>query len=67
MEQISLFKSASQAIDSLDNGAEYYNIFTKADDDLISQSEVSKVAGVRLPKQKSCSIFKIGNVRIDRT
>ena len=59
MEQISLFKSASQAIDSLDNGAEYYNIFTKADDDLISQSEVSKVAGVRLPKQKAVLFLKL--------
>ena len=53
MEQITLFKSASQAIDTLDNGGEFYNIFTKADDDLISQSEVSKVAGGRLEKQKA--------------
>jgi len=53
MEQITLFKSASQAIDTLDNGGEFYNIFTKADDDLISQSEVSKVAGARLEKQKA--------------
>lgn len=53
MEQITLFKSASQAIDNLDNGGQFYNIFTKADDDLISQSEVSKVAGASLQKQKA--------------
>lgn len=53
MEQITPFNSASQAIDALDNGGQFYNIFTKADDDLISQSEVSKVAGAGLQKQKA--------------
>lgn len=53
MEQITPFNSASQAIDALDNGGQFYNIFTKADDDLISQSEVSKVAGAVLQKQKA--------------
>lgn len=52
MEQITPFNSASQAIDILDNGGEFYHIFTKADDDSISQSEVSKIAGAGLEKQK---------------
>ncbi len=59
MEQVIPFKSASQAIEKLDNGGEFYNIFTQADDDLISQSEVSKVAGARLEKQKSVLFLKL--------
>lgn len=59
MEQVTPFKSASQAIETLDNGGEFYNIFTQADDDLISQSEVSKVAGARLEKQKAVLFLKL--------
>ena len=53
MELIKPFTSASQAIDLLDNGGKFYNIFTKADDDIISPSEVGKLAGVTFEKQKA--------------
>ncbi len=53
MELIKPFTSASQAIDLLDNGGKFYNIFTSADDDIISPSEVGKLAGVVFEKQKA--------------
>lgn len=59
MEQINPYSSASQAIDALDNGGKFYNIFTKADDDLISQSEVSKVAGAGFQKQKGVLFLQL--------
>lgn len=53
MEKIKSYASASEAIDLLDNGAHFYNIFTKADDDTISRSEVEKVSGSGREKQNA--------------
>lgn len=59
MELIKPFTSASQAIDVLDNGGEFYNIFTKADDDIISPSEVGKIAGVAFQKKRAVSYLQL--------
>lgn len=53
MEKIKIFESAAQAIDLLDNGGHFYNVFTRADDDMISRSEVDKFSGSGREKQKA--------------
>ena len=53
MERIKTFKSASEAIDLLDNGGQFYHIFTQADDDKISAAEVEKLSGSGREKQKA--------------
>lgn len=53
MEKIQTFESAAQAIDLLDNGGHFYNIFTRADDDMISRSEVDKLSGSGWEKQNA--------------
>lgn len=51
MEKINIFSSPAEAIDLLDNGASFYHIFTRADDDTISRSEVEKLSGSGKEKQ----------------
>ena len=53
MERIKTFKSAAAAIDLLDNGGQFYHIFTQADDDKISAAEVEKLSGSGREKQKA--------------
>lgn len=45
MKQVSPFKSVDEAFESLDNGGRLYNIFTKANDNIITSSELSKAGG----------------------
>jgi hypothetical protein len=45
MKQVSPFKSVDEAFKSLDNGGRLYNIFTKANDNIITSSELSKAGG----------------------
>lgn len=53
MKKIKPFKSVYEAMKSLDNGGRFYNIFTKAADNVISGAELSKVAGFGQSYQKS--------------
>ncbi len=59
MEQIKPYTSVSQAIDSLDNGGQFYDFFTQADDDIISSSEIGKVAGANFQKQKAILFLQL--------
>ncbi|MDH7445707.1 hypothetical protein [Aquimarina sp. 2201CG14-23] len=51
MKRLEPYKDISEAKTSLDNGGRFYNILTKADDGVISQSELGKVAGLFSNKQ----------------
>jgi len=53
MEKIIPFRNEAEALKSLDNGGRFYNVFTKANDDIITPQEVGKVAGVFFEPQQS--------------
>ncbi|MFZ4263240.1 hypothetical protein ACFRAE_14465 [Sphingobacterium sp. HJSM2_6] len=59
MKLIKPYTSVSQAIDSLDNGGQFYDFFTQADDDIISSSEIGKVAGAAFQKQKAVLFLQL--------
>ncbi len=52
MKKIKPFENMDAAIESLDNGGHFYNILTKADDGVISRSELGKVGGIFSDKQQ---------------
>jgi hypothetical protein len=52
MQKIVPFKTHTEALATLDNGGRFYNLFTKAGDDIVTAAEVGKVAGVYSDKQK---------------
>jgi hypothetical protein len=56
MQQIIPFQSTEEALTALDNGGRFYNLFTKADDGIITAPELSKVAGLYAGKQQM-SVF----------
>ncbi|MGB0837411.1 MAG: hypothetical protein ACPGRE_04875 [Flavobacteriaceae bacterium] len=53
MNEISPYTSLDAALNELDNGGRFYNVFTEAKDGEISTAELSKVAGIFSNKQKS--------------
>ena len=52
MKKIEPYKNINEATLSLDNGGRFYNVLTKSDDGIISSSELGKVAGLFIDKQK---------------
>jgi len=52
MTKIEPFKSVDEALEALDNGGRFYNIFTKADDGKITAAELGKFGGIFGDKQK---------------
>jgi len=52
MKRISPYKEINEALSSLDNGGRFYNILTKSNDGIISQSELGKIGGLFNDKQK---------------
>lgn len=52
MKKIVPYKTAKNALVSLDNGGRFYNLITKANDGNITSAELSKVAGLVSGKQK---------------
>lgn len=59
MEKIIPFKNEAEAIASLDNGGRFYNVFTKANDDIITPQEVGKVAGVFFQPQQTILFLEL--------
>lgn len=45
MKKIESYIDVNDAISDLDNGGRFYNLFTHADDGIISQAELGKVGG----------------------
>lgn len=46
MKKITPYQTVEEALETLDNGGRFYNLFTKANDGNISTAELAKVAGV---------------------
>lgn len=59
MKQIEPYKNIDDAISNLDNGGRFYNILTKADDGIISKSELGKVGGIFNDKQQMILFFEL--------
>ena len=59
MKKIQPFKTARNALASLDNGGRFYNILTKAKDGQISTAELSKAAGVFTDRQVMVLFFEM--------
>ncbi len=52
MKRISPYKEINEAILSLDNGGRFYNLLTKSNDGVITQSELGKIGGLFNNQQK---------------
>ena len=46
MKHIVPYRTLKGALNALDNGGRFYNVFTKAKDEVITDSELCKAAGV---------------------
>jgi len=66
MTKIQPYLKIGEAISSLDNGGRFYNILTKADDGIISKSELAKVGGVFNDKQKMILFFEMSISKLDK-
>ncbi len=67
MKKIQPFKNMDTAIESLDNGGHFYNILTKADDGIISRSELGKVGGVFNDKQQMMLFLEMSLLAFSQT
>lgn len=65
MEKIKSFSSSAEAIASLDNGGRFYNIFTHASDNVISQAEAGKSAGGFAGKQQAILFLELATSRLN--
>lgn len=65
MEKIKSYSSAAEAITDLDNGGHFYNIFTHAKDNVISQAEAGRSAGAFAGKQKAILHLELAMSRLD--
>lgn len=66
MNQIVPYKTIAEALQVLDNGGRFYNLFTKADDGIITTAEIAKVAGVFSGKQQSILYFSAVLSQLDK-
>ena len=65
MRKIIPYQDLAEARLELDNGGRFYNILTKADDGIISESEIGKVAGVYNNKQKVILFLDLAISQLD--
>ncbi|MCK0157455.1 hypothetical protein MWU65_09720 [Cellulophaga sp. F20128] len=65
MNKIEPYKSTIEAISTLDNGGRFYNILTKADDGIISKSELGKVGGIFYDKQQMILFLELSISNLD--
>ena len=67
MKKIEPYNNAKDAIKSLDNGGRFYNVLTKADDGLISKSELGKVGGVFNDAQQMILFLEMSILKLDQS
>ena len=65
MKKIEPYKNNKEATLALDNGGRFFNVLTKAEDGIISQAEISKVAGLLGEKQKTILFFELSISELD--
>jgi|ETNmetMinimDraft_30_1059905.scaffolds.fasta_scaffold13216_3 hypothetical protein len=59
MQPVIPYEHYSSALAALDNGGRFYNLFSKANDDTVSEAELAKVAGVFTDKQMMFLFFEM--------
>ena len=59
MKQIVPYKTLQGALNALDNGGRFYNVFTKAGDEKITDSELCRAAGVFSRKAHAFLFFEL--------
>ena len=59
MRQIVPYRTLQGALNALDNGGRFYNVFTKARDEVITDSELYKAAGVFSGKAQAFLFFEL--------
>ncbi|UCG59855.1 MAG: hypothetical protein JSU70_10105 [Phycisphaerales bacterium] len=59
MKQIAPYRTLQGALNALDNGGRFYNVFTKAKDEVITDSELFKAAGVFSGKAQAFLFFEL--------
>ena len=59
MQDVIPYKNYAGALEALDNGGRFYNIFTKSNDEEVSPTELAKVAGVFSDKQKMFLFYEM--------
>lgn len=59
MRQIVPYRTLQGALNALDNGGRFYNVFTKARDEVITDSELYKAAGILSGKARAFLFFEL--------
>lgn len=67
MNKVEPYKTINEALLSLDNGGRFYHVLTKADDGIISQAELGKIAGRFSDKQKMVLFLELATSRLEST
>ncbi|MEM6842665.1 MAG: hypothetical protein AAF632_10605 [Bacteroidota bacterium] len=66
MKKVKPYNTVSEAVATLDNGGRFYNILTKPEDGIISESEVGKVAGLFNDKQKMILFLELSLAKLNQ-
>lgn len=67
MKKVETYKNIDDAISNLDNGGRFYNILTKAEDGIISKSELGRVGGIFDDKQKMILFLELSISKLNKT
>jgi len=67
MEKIKPYKNLECALQSLDNGGRFFNFQTKAEDGIITQSELGKVGGVFIESQQLILFLEMSLLELDQS
>lgn len=65
MEKIEPYKNINSALQSLDNGGQFFNFRTKAEDGIITQSELGRVGGVFIENQQLILFLEMSLLQLD--
>ena len=67
MKKITPYRTLQGALNALDNGGRFYNVFTKAKDDVITDAELCRAAGVYSGKHKAFLFFELALSNLSET
>lgn len=66
MKQIIPYQTIADALEQLDNGGRFFNLFTKADDGEINTAEIARVAGLFSQKQQLILFLELSMSKLDK-
>jgi hypothetical protein len=67
MKKIKPYKNINSALQSLDNGGQFFNFRTKAEDGIITQSELGKIGGVFIENQQLILFLEMSLLQLDQS